>query len=137
VAVPVQVGEGRDLDSIHAALSVLTCKGCHSAGMDNNFLSGNACVMYDALMKNAVSTNPMGCGKSNLPLVVPGKPAESLFLQKLVDRRDPAMASIPAPPCGGTMPLADPTPLGGMQAPLVLSIRDWIMAGAPKPASCP
>jgi hypothetical protein len=135
VAAPVPTQAGADLTEIHAALTNLACKACHSTGSDNNFLSGDACLMYGALVdKKAVS--PIGCGPRNLTLVVPGKPEESLFLQKLADPSMSGTPPIPAPPCGGTMPLGSPA-LGSTDPALVTSIRTWIMNGATKPAGCP
>ena len=116
-----------DLPSIHAALSGMVCKACHSSGPDNNFLSGDACAMYNALVgKTAVST---GCGMSGLTVVVAGKPEDSLFWKKI--------NASPAPPCGATMPLGAASPLAVTNAPLAEAIRSWIAAGAVKPSTCP
>ncbi|HMJ15511.1 MAG TPA: hypothetical protein VK524_29045 [Polyangiaceae bacterium] len=128
VAAPkVSVSVPADLTGIHGALSGLVCKSCHSNGPDNNFLSGDACAMYSALV-GKTSSSSGACGTAKLPLVTAGKPDESLFLQKL--------SASPAPACGSTMPLASP-PLGGTDPALVASIRTWILEGATKPAGCP
>jgi hypothetical protein len=128
VAAPAQTGPvPPDLPSIHAALSGMACQACHSTGMDNNFLGGDVCQMYNAIVgKTAVST---GCGTSGLTVVVAGKPDDSLLWKKI--------NASPPPPCGGTMPLGSATPLAGMSPGLAEAIRTWIANGAQKPASCP
>ena len=127
VAAPDNVTVTPDLESIHAALSGMVCKACHTSGPDNNFLSGDACAMYNALVgKTAVST---GCGTSGLTVVVAGKPDDSLFWKKL--------NASPAPPCGATMPFGAPMPLAATNPAVAEAIRMWIAAGAVKPSNCP
>jgi hypothetical protein len=113
-----------DLTSIFTSLKT-TCSACHSVGPDNNFLSGNECDMYNAL----VGKTSMGsvCKNNALPLVVPNNPDGSLFVQKM---------SSATPPCGSSMPLGA-MPLIQSSPAVVQAVRDWIMAGALKPATCP
>jgi hypothetical protein len=113
-----------DLTSIYTSLKN-TCSACHSVGPDNNFLSGTQCDMYNAL----VGKTSMGsvCKSNALPLVVPSNPDGSLFLQKM---------SSATPPCGSSMPLGA-QPLIQIAPGVVQAVREWIMAGAMKPAGCP
>ena len=133
IAAPAGGGPApTDLTGIHKSLSELTCKACHSAGSDNNFLASDACAMHAALVgKTAQSTNPMGCGMSGMTLVVPGNPDGSLLIEKLKNRTGGMM-----PPCGSSMPVGG-SPLEADHAPLFNAIKMWIAAGAPKPAGCP
>ena len=131
VAVPSTMGPvGPDLTQIHAALGD-TCKACHTAGPDNNFMSGDACAMFNSLVgKTSMSAD--GCKSTGMMLVVPGQPDQSLFLKKLL-----VQSATEKVPCGMTMPFGNPMPLAASNPALVESIRMWIAAGALKPAGCP
>lgn len=113
-----------DLTSIYTALNGMACKACHSAGPDNNFLVGNQCDMYNAL----VGKPAMGsiCKTTAPSLVTAGNPDSSLFVQKMSA----------TPPCGSSMPLGG-MPLAQTAPQVVQAVRDWITAGALKPAGCP
>jgi hypothetical protein len=87
-------------------------------------LGDDVCSAYAAVV-NKPSITPKCMGKG-LTLVVPNQPASSFMLQKLK----------------GMQPCGDPMPLGGMglvltNADVVQKIEQWIMAGAPKPVTCP
>jgi hypothetical protein len=111
------------------------CVGCHGANpmSGDGFMlgvSGDACAAYTRVVgAQAITTMPfmppacVGMGQ----LVVPNNPTQSILLRKIE-----GASQI----CGSPMPLGDPNGLGA-DNPLVMSLRSWIMAGAPKPTNCP
>jgi uncharacterized membrane protein len=118
-----------DWASIYAVFSG-TCLGCHSsasAAAGGNFAmgdAGDACGSYAKVVtKAAVSPMCMGAGRV---LIVPGQPDNSLLVQKVEGKQQ----------CGASMPLGAPMPLAATNPDLVQKLREWITAGAPKPAGC-
>jgi hypothetical protein len=93
------------------------CSFCHSMpavdSIDGKLSTGaDQAAAYAALVGQTSTSSKCG----GRPLVVPGQPDMSLFLQKLG----------PNPPCGSRMPIGG-MPLSGEQLEM---IRSWIAAGA-------
>jgi hypothetical protein len=82
-----------------------SCNGCHGASATSGF----SVLTYESLQR--------GGQISGVEIIVPGKPCESLLLQKLG----------PAPPFGTRMPYNGPPFFSTAELTLV---RDWIAEGA-------
>jgi len=126
INAPVAAIGGTDWPSLHDALAAKGCQTCHSQAlaMNNPFLDGTACDSYARLFQPSAGLECRGMVSA---LVVPGQPDASLLIQK----------TGPTPPCGVSMPQASPQPLGVTDPALVQNLRAFIMAGAPKPPTCP
>jgi hypothetical protein len=127
---PAAAGSGTDWTSIFNDLNP-NCVACHapaSAAAGGGFAlgaMGDACGAYANIVGKPASGT--SCAMSGMTLVVPSNPDGSLLIRKLTD---------PTPPCGSHMPLTSEMPLAATNPALVMRLRDWIMAGAMKPAEC-
>lgn len=132
IVTPQVIETTADWTSIYDALSGMGCGTCHggAAAAGDGFMFGDAgdkCGSY-ARVVNAAAITDIGvppCAGTG-QLVVPMNPDASILLQKLAG----------TPTCGAPMPLGSGMGLGPTN-PIVQDLREWIMAGAPKPTDCP
>lgn len=135
IATPAPVTSvGADWTAIYEAFvgsSGLGCNACHGANpaSGDGFMlgeTGDACAAYNRVVNTLAVTDAGSppCANTHT-LVVPNNPSASLLVSKLEGTQD----------CGASMPYLQP-PLGPSH-PVVMDLRAWIMAGAPKPAGCP
>jgi len=88
---------------------------CHYGATDTGADLASRDQSYAALVEQEASG--IHCGEGAHILVVPGKPDESLLIQKLEG----------SPPCGATMPMG----MEPLSAETIAGIRAWIADGAP------
>ncbi len=113
------------------ATACTTCHGAAPATIGDGFvlgMPGDACGAYARVVNVDAKTDdgmPPCLGKGKL--VVPNDPTNSILLRKI----EGGMQL-----CGSPMPLGNMNGLGATNA-IVMNMRAWIMAGAPKPTTCP
>lgn len=122
----VEIPTGADYSSVYAGLAN-ACMACHTEAVKASFgnfsIGADVCESY-ALIVNQPSTSTACAGRT---LVVPGDPDNSFMLQKMTG----------TPQCGAPMPLNGMPPLETSNPATFNAMRDWILAGAPKPDVCP
>ncbi|MFT3924623.1 MAG: hypothetical protein QM778_18935 [Myxococcales bacterium] len=93
------------------------CRGCHRGGSQFSLDLGTKATAYDELIggPSKGAAEFITCANQGYFRVVPGKPDESLLIQKLEGIQ----------PCGDQMP-----PGKALSAAQLREVRSWIMAGA-------
>ncbi|HYO64468.1 MAG TPA: PKD domain-containing protein, partial [Archangium sp.] len=93
------------------------CTSCHSVSPTRGGLNLVAGTSYGSIVNTAAAGAP--CGGKGYIRVVPGKPDESLLVNKL----------LPTPLCGTRMPQGNAAHFDNNPGQLT-RIRSWILAGA-------